>query len=98
MRARTVALISDVHGNVEALRAVLGALENDSWVELVVAGDIVSRCLHDAECIDLLRDLRCVAIAGNSDVWVATNDHPGARGDPNRNRPGENGIPGQPPA
>ncbi len=78
MRARTVALISDVHGNVEALRAVLGALENDSWVELVVAGDIVSRCLHDAECIDLLRDLRCVAIAGNSDVWVATNDHPGA--------------------
>ena len=63
---------------MEALRAVLQALENDSWDDLVVAGDIVARCLHDAECIDLLRDLKCVAIVGNSDIWAATSDHPGA--------------------
>ncbi len=76
--ARVVAILSDIHGNIQALTAVLHDLESESWDDLVVAGDIVSRCLHDAECIDLLRESRCVAVSGNSDIWVATNDHPGA--------------------
>ena len=76
--ARVVAILSDIHGNIQALRAVLRKLEGESYDEVVVAGDIVSRCLHDAECIDLIRESECVAVAGNADIWAATNNHPGA--------------------
>ncbi len=76
--ARVIAILSDIHGNIQALTAVLRELEGESYDDLVVAGDIVSRCLHDAECIDLIRESGCAAIAGNSDIWVATNGHPGA--------------------
>ena len=84
--ARVVAILSDIHGNIQALKAVLGELEGESYDHLIVAGDIVSRCLHDAECIDLVRELGCAAIAGNSDIWVATNDHPGSGRDTQTNR------------
>lgn len=76
--APVVAILSDIHGNIQALKAVLGELEGESCDVLVVAGDNVSRCLHDAECIDQIRESGCAAIAGNSDIWVATSDHPGA--------------------
>lgn len=69
-----VALMSDIHANVEALRAVLRELENELLDDIVVAGDVVVRCLHDAECIDMLRDLSCVVIAGNADLRVVTGE------------------------
>ena len=76
--APVVAILSDIHGNIQALRAVLEELQDESYDDLVVAGDIVVRGLHDAECIDLLCQLGCTAIAGNTDIWVATSDHPAA--------------------
>ena len=68
--------MSDIHGNVEALRAVLRELKNELLDDIVVAGDIVIRGLHDAECIDVLRDLSCVVIAGNADLYVVTGELP----------------------
>ncbi len=76
--APVVAILSDIHGNIQALRAVLGELQDESYDDLVVAGDIVVRGLHDAECIDLLCELGCAAVAGNTDIWVATSDHQAA--------------------
>ncbi|MCY3802215.1 MAG: metallophosphoesterase [Chloroflexi bacterium] len=76
--APVIAILSDIHGNIQALRAVLGELEGESYDELVVAGDIVVRGLHEAECIDLLRELGCAAVMGNSDIWAATSDAPEA--------------------
>ena len=62
-------------------------LEDESYDDLVVAGDIVVRGLHDAECIDLLRELGCTAIAGNTDIWVSHKRSSGCRGDTRANRP-----------
>lgn len=76
--APVVAILSDIHGNIQALRAVLGELQDESYDDLVVAGDIVVRGLHDAECIDLLCELGGAAVAGNTDIWVATSGHPAA--------------------
>lgn len=63
-------LISDVHGNLEALHSVLAAL---SRVErLLCLGDIVGYGPNPGECLDALRerpDFTCVA--GNHDLAAA---------------------------
>ena len=64
-----VAVLSDVHGNVPALTAVLGDLS--SWrPDLVVfCGDLTWGCEPD-QTIDLVRDLPAVFVRGNSERAV----------------------------
>lgn len=66
-----IALISDVHGNLPALEAVLadiGALAPD--VRIWCLGDTVGYAANPAECVDLVR-ARCeVVLAGNHDLAV----------------------------
>lgn len=67
-----IALISDVHGNLPALQAVLAAIDaRDPQVRIWCLGDTVGYGAHPAECVDLVR-ARCeVVLAGNHDLAVA---------------------------
>lgn len=59
-------LISDIHANEEALRAVLndaGAVDG-----IVCAGDIVGYGPKPNEVCDILRDLDVIAVGGNHDL------------------------------
>ena len=61
-------LIADIHGNREALAAVLAALERRSVRRLLCLGDIVGFNADPDECVDMLRERGCIAIAGNHDL------------------------------
>lgn len=60
------ALISDIHGNLEALEAVLADIRAKDITEIFCLGDIVGYGPNPCECIDLVMELdRC--LLGNHD-------------------------------
>jgi len=65
-----LALISEVHANVEALQATLNDIAPQSVDRIVCLGDIVGYNTNPGECIALLRDVRALCIAGNHDRAV----------------------------
>jgi len=65
------ALIADVHGNVEALDAVLTAITRAApSARLVCAGDLVGYGPDPEACIDRLRGHDAVCVIGNHDQMV----------------------------
>ncbi len=62
-------IFSDIHGNLEALEAVITALKKDSVEMFLCGGDIVGYGANPNECIDRLIELKAVNIAGNHD-WA----------------------------
>jgi putative phosphoesterase len=65
-----VALLSDVHSNVHALRAVLDDIDRVAPDEIAFLGDAVGYNAHPGECLELLRE-RCDALVlGNHDEAV----------------------------
>ncbi|PSG96184.1 metallophosphoesterase [Thermoplasmatales archaeon SW_10_69_26] len=65
-----VALLSDVHSNVHALRAVLDDIDRVAPDEIAFLGDAVGYNAHPGECLELLRE-RCGAmVLGNHDEAV----------------------------
>lgn len=65
-----LAIISDIHGNLEALQAVLDFLKKEGIDEIVCLGDIVGYGANPNECIDLIKKVTDKVIAGNHD-WGA---------------------------
>jgi predicted phosphodiesterase len=72
-----IALFSDVHGNAVAFRAMLGDLRGQDVDRVVCLGDHAQGGPQPAECLELLRELGCPAVMGNSDHFLLTFD-PGA--------------------
>ena len=63
-------VISDIHGNLEALEAVLVFLKKERIDEVFCLGDTVGYGANPNECIDLLKATTDRNIAGNHD-WAA---------------------------
>lgn len=61
------ALISDIHGNLEALHAVLSDIATQSVDEIVCLGDIVGYGPNPNECLDLVMRRAARTILGNHD-------------------------------
>lgn len=70
MSAGLLAVVSDIHGNLEALEAVLADLDRRGVEHLVCLGDFVGYGASPNECIDLLRPRLEAAVVGNHDVAV----------------------------
>jgi len=65
-----IALISDIHGNLVALEAVLADMaQNGPFDEVVVAGDLAWSGPWPAEVVDRVRALDAVVIQGNTDAF-----------------------------
>ena len=62
-----LAVLSDIHGNLPALDAVLNDLQQYSIDGIVVAGDIVNGGPQPVETLQRLRALECWMIRGNAD-------------------------------
>ena len=60
------ALISDIHGNLEALQAVLKDIKSQGIPEVFCLGDIIGYGPNPRECIDLVMDCE-VTLLGNHD-------------------------------
>jgi predicted phosphodiesterase len=61
-------VLADIHGNLYALRAVLGALEREGVDRYLVAGDLVGYGPHPNECVELVAGLDAACVAGNHDL------------------------------
>lgn len=65
-----VALLSDVHGNLPALDASLAVLREAGVDMYVSAGDVIGYGPHPAACIDRLREIGAVGVAGNHELFA----------------------------
>jgi len=61
-------IISDIHGNLEALEAAIDALSREKIDEYLCVGDIVGYGANPAECIEKTRALKPYIVCGNHDV------------------------------
>lgn len=61
------ALISDIHGNLEALTAVLADIQSQQVSEIYCLGDIIGYGPNPCECLDLVMKRCAATILGNHD-------------------------------
>lgn len=67
-----IAVVSDIHANLEALRAVFAQIPDAD--EVYCLGDIVGYGPQPNECLELVRERASVTVLGNHDV-AAVDDH-----------------------
>ena len=73
-----VGIISDLHGNLEATRTVLRALDEIKPDQIVCLGDVVGYNANPNEVVDLVRSRRIPVLMGNHDVIVSGLEEPSA--------------------
>ncbi|MEH3052821.1 MAG: metallophosphoesterase family protein [Patulibacter minatonensis] len=66
-----VAVLSDIHGNLEALQAALAAIEPLGVDEVWCLGDVVGYGARPSACLKLVREHCTVKLAGNHDLVAA---------------------------
>ena len=66
-----IAVLSDVHGNLEALEAVLAEVDRLEVDLLYSLGDIVGYGPSPAACVEIIRRRAAVSLMGNHDAAVA---------------------------
>ncbi len=69
-----IAVISDIHGNLEALKTVLDDIKKRNVDKVICLGDILAKGRHFHECIELVRDNCDVVIQGNCDYYFSSFD------------------------
>ena len=76
-----IALVSDIHGNVDALEAALAEIEQAAPDRIAVLGDLVLNGPRPVEAVDKVMELEAagaMVIAGNTDIAVADGDYTAA--------------------
>lgn len=66
-----IAIISDVHGNLTALKSVLADIASRGISKIYCLGDSIVKCSEPAEVIDILREKCEVVLKGNCDETIA---------------------------
>jgi diadenosine tetraphosphatase ApaH/serine/threonine PP2A family protein phosphatase len=66
-RAMRQALLSDIHGNLEALQAVLADVAKQKVNEILCLGDVVGYGPNPIECLELVMKKSKLTILGNHD-------------------------------
>lgn len=70
-----LAILSDIHGNLFALDAVLAAIEAEGPFDaLGVAGDLVEGGPHPRAVLERVRALGCPVVQGNNDYYLTVHD------------------------
>jgi predicted phosphodiesterase len=65
-----IAIISDIHGNMPALEAVLGDIENRGIKRIFCLGDLAGKGPSSAEAVDMIREKCEVVVRGNWDYYM----------------------------
>lgn len=58
-------IISDIHGNLVALKAVMHGLERAGYDQLICLGDVVGYGPDPAACLDFVREHDAIMVRGN---------------------------------
>jgi len=67
-----IAIISDIHGNLPALNAVLYAIDELGCQKIISLGDITGYYSHPHECVDKLRHRNALQLLGNHDYYIVS--------------------------
>jgi predicted phosphodiesterase len=65
-----IALISDLHGNLPALEAVLSDIKRRNISRIFCLGDLVGKGPHSEKVVDICQDVCEVTIKGNWDDYI----------------------------
>lgn len=64
-----IAIISDIHGNLESLKTVLSDIEKRNIKRIFCLGDIVAKGTHQKECLELIKKNCEIIILGNCEYF-----------------------------
>lgn len=67
-----LALISDIHGNLEALDAVLNEIKKRKIKKIYCLGDVVDYGGSSNQCIEIIRKNKILSVMGNHDLNTVT--------------------------
>jgi putative phosphoesterase len=70
MKSTTLALLSDIHGNLTALEAVLADLAAEGIERMVCLGDVAAFGPQPVEVLERLQALSIPVVMGNTDAWL----------------------------
>lgn len=68
MISTSVAILADIHGNVEAFDAVLSDLQHHKVEHIILAGDLVMNGPRPAETMQRIHALQMRSVIGNTDI------------------------------
>lgn len=66
-----IAIISDIHGNLEALKSTLQDIKKRNVDKIICLGDTIAKGVHPKECLKLVRENCEIVIQGNSDKYFS---------------------------
>lgn len=69
-----LAILSDIHSNLEALKRALEAIESAEVDAVYCLGDVVGYNASPTRCVELVREHCAAVVRGNHDVAVANDD------------------------
>ncbi|MCQ2396964.1 MAG: metallophosphatase family protein [Lentisphaeria bacterium] len=69
-----IGILADIHGNLEALEAVLAHARREGVKKFVCLGDVVGYNANPHECVEIVRNLDCAAIVKGNHDYYASND------------------------
>ncbi len=67
-----IAILGDIHSNIEALDVVLADAQEQGVNEYLCTGDVVGYNASPSECIKRIRELGCPVTKGNHDFYICT--------------------------
>lgn len=68
-----IAVISDIHGNLEALKSTLKEIKSRGISRIFCLGDIIHKGAHFHECISLIQENCEIVLKGNCDDYFTRN-------------------------
>ena len=68
-----IAIISDIHGNLEALNSVLNDIEERKIDKIICLGDMIAKGTHQQECVELVKKNCDVVLKGNCDEYFTSD-------------------------
>lgn len=66
-----IAIISDIHGNLEAINETLKDIKKRNVDKIICLGDIIAKGVHSKECIRLVKENCDIVLQGNCDKYFA---------------------------
>lgn len=70
-----IALISDIHSNLQALEAVMEWIDEVSADAIFCLGDVVGYGADPSACLEIVRERCSVVVLGNHDLAVSTGEN-----------------------
>ena len=65
-----IAVFTDVHGNLKALKTVLERIKEKNADKMIFLGDIFQRGNEEIECLELLKNSGAICLKGNCELYL----------------------------